>query len=150
VLRADGRGRRRQTSTIVRMSSSPLKSSAFRVQSGRLRDEATEAIIRSISEAQVRLHHWRITGGAEVDMVLEREDGLIVGIESKTRDPVTADDVQGLAALRDQVGDQFCQGIVLHTGKRGSIKFGERLSSLPSQHFGKLGVAGPQVCSPLT
>jgi uncharacterized protein len=83
------------------------------------------------SEAQVRLHHWRISGGAEVDVVLEREDGQIVGIESKARDTVTADDFQGLAALRDQVGDQFRQGIVLHTGKRGSVNFGERLLSLP-------------------
>lgn len=57
-------------------------------------------------------------------MVLEREDGRIVGVESKARDTVTAEDFRGLAALRDQFG----QGIVLHTGRRGS---GERLLSLP-------------------
>jgi predicted AAA+ superfamily ATPase len=83
------------------------------------------------SDAQVRLHHWRVSGGAEVDVVLEREDGQIVGIESKARDTVTSEDFQGLAALRDQFGDQFRQGIVLHTGKRGSVNFGERLLSLP-------------------
>ncbi len=83
------------------------------------------------NEAEVRLHHWRVSGGAEVDVVLEREDGLIVGIESKSRDTVTAEDFRGLAALRDLLGDQFCQGIVLHTGRRGSVNFGERLLSLP-------------------
>jgi uncharacterized protein len=83
------------------------------------------------SEAEVHLHHWRVSGGVEVDVVLERDDGRIVGIESKARDTVTADDFRGLAALRDLVGDQFCQGIVLHTGKRGSVNFGERLLSLP-------------------
>ena len=50
---------------------------------------------------------------------------------SEARDTVTADDFRGLAALRDLVGDRFCQGIVLHTGKRGSVNFGERLLSLP-------------------
>ena len=68
---------------------------------------------------------------APVDVVLERDDGRIVGIESKARDTVTADDFRGLAALRDLVGDQFCQGIVFHTGNRGSVNFGERLLSLP-------------------
>nr|WP_284346869.1 DUF4143 domain-containing protein [Frankia sp. Cppng1_Ct_nod] len=27
------------------------------------------------SDNSVRLHHWRISGGAEVDIVLERDDG---------------------------------------------------------------------------
>ncbi|HEX6354318.1 MAG TPA: ATP-binding protein [Actinophytocola sp.] len=83
------------------------------------------------SESEVRLHHWRISGGPEVDVVLERDDGRIVGIESKARDTVTAEDFRGLTALRDHVGDQFSQGIVFHTGKRGSVNFGERLLSLP-------------------
>lgn len=92
-------------------------------------NELAKQATRSV--AQVRLHHWRISGGAEVDVVLEREDGQIVGIESKARGTVTANDFQGLAALRDQVGDQFRQGIVLHTDKRGSVNYGERLLSLP-------------------
>lgn len=83
------------------------------------------------SEAEVRLHHWRVSGGPEVDVVLERDNGQIVGIESKARDTVTAEDFRGLAALRDLVGDQFRQGIVLHTGRRGSVNFGDRLLSLP-------------------
>lgn len=83
------------------------------------------------SEAEVRLHHWRVSGGPEVDVILEREDGRIVGIESKARDTVTAEDFRGLAALRDLSGDRFSQGIVLHTGRRGSVNFGERLLSLP-------------------
>lgn len=83
------------------------------------------------SESEVRLHHWRVSGGAEVDVVLERDDGTVVGIESKARDTVNAEDFRGLVALRDLVGDQFRQGIVLHTGKRGSVNFGDRLLSLP-------------------
>ena len=80
-----------------------------------------------------------VVSGAEVDVVLEREDGRIVGIECKARDTVTADDFRGLAALRDLTGDQFSQGIVLHTGRRGSINFGERLMSLPVAALWEVG-----------
>ncbi len=83
------------------------------------------------SESHIRLHHWRVSGGPEVDVVLERDDGQIIGIESKATDTVTANDVRGLAALRDLVGAQFVQGIVLHTGRQGGIGFGDRLVALP-------------------
>jgi hypothetical protein len=83
------------------------------------------------SETSVRLHHWRISGGAEVDLVLERDDGQVIGVESKARDTVTNEDFRGLTALRDLLGEQFTQGIVLHTGQQGAIGFGDRLLSLP-------------------
>ena len=83
------------------------------------------------SESHIRLHHWRVSGGPEVDVVLERDDGQIIGIEAKATDTVTANDFRGLAALRDLVGAQFVQGIVLHTGRQGGIGFGDRLVSLP-------------------
>jgi predicted AAA+ superfamily ATPase len=83
------------------------------------------------SDTAVRLHHWRISGGAEVDVVMERDDGQVVGIESKAKDTVTADDFTGLATLRDMLGTQFTQGVVLHTGRQRSIAFGDRLVSLP-------------------
>lgn len=83
------------------------------------------------SETAVRLHHWRISGGAEVDVVLERDDGQVVGIEAKAKDTVTAEDFRGLATLRDLLGDQFSLGVVFHTGRQGGISFGDRLVSLP-------------------
>jgi uncharacterized protein len=49
------------------------------------------------SDHEVRLHHWRISGGAEGDLIVENEDGRIVAIESKSADIVTADDFRGLA-----------------------------------------------------
>ncbi|GAA4029386.1 ATP-binding protein [Allokutzneria multivorans] len=83
------------------------------------------------SEASVRLHHWRVSGGAEVDVILERDDGQVVGVEAKAKDTVVADDFRGLAALRDLLGPEFTMGVVLHTGKHGAISFGDRLVSLP-------------------
>ena len=83
------------------------------------------------SETAVRLHHWRVSGGAEVDVVLERDDGQVVGIEAKAKDTVTAEDFRGLTTLRDLLGDQFSLGVVFHTGRQGGIGFGDRLVSLP-------------------
>ncbi|HSV68276.1 MAG TPA: ATP-binding protein [Mycobacteriales bacterium] len=83
------------------------------------------------SDTAVRLHHWRVSGGAEVDVVIERDDGQVVGVEAKAKDTVTAEDFRGLAALRDLLGPQFTRGVVLHTGRQGSITFGDRLVSLP-------------------
>lgn len=83
------------------------------------------------SETAVRLHHWRVSGGAEVDVVLERDDGQVVGIEAKARDTVTTADFRGLTTLRDLLGDQFSLGVVFHTGRQGCISFGDRLVSLP-------------------
>ncbi|MGM1063586.1 ATP-binding protein [Saccharothrix sp. Mg75] len=83
------------------------------------------------SETAVRLHHWRVSGGAEVDVVLERDDGHVVGIEAKAKDTVTGEDFRGLATLRDLLGDQFSLGVVFHTGRQGGISFGDRLVSLP-------------------
>lgn len=83
------------------------------------------------SDHEVRLHHWRVSGGAEVDLIMENEDGRIVAIEAKASDTVTADDFRGLATLRDLLGAQFVQGIVLHTGRQGAAGFGDRLTALP-------------------
>lgn len=91
------------------------------------------------SETAVRLHHWRVSGGAEVDILLERDDGQIVGIEAKAADTVTGRDFAGLAALRDLLGSQFVQGIVLNTGRQPALSFGDRLVSLP---IGSLWEAG--------
>ncbi|WP_228688431.1 ATP-binding protein [Amycolatopsis keratiniphila] len=91
------------------------------------------------SEAEVRLHHWRVSGGAEVDVVMERDDGQVVGVEANARDTVTAADFRGLAQLRDLLGDQFTQGIVLHTGSQGAISFGDRLMALPLDSLWRAG-----------
>lgn len=83
------------------------------------------------NDTPVRLYHWRISGGAEVDVVMERDDGQVVGIEAKAKDTVTVEDFRGLATLRDLTGTQFVQGIVFHTSRQPAIAFGDRLLSIP-------------------
>jgi len=74
--------------------------------------------------------HWRTYEGAEVDLVVERDDGAIVGFEVKAAARATSDDFTGLRKLRDTVGDAFVAGVVLHTGARG-YTYDDRLHALP-------------------
>ncbi|WP_326645979.1 ATP-binding protein [Streptosporangium sp. NBC_01755] len=79
---------------------------------------------------RVGLHHWRVSQGAEVDLVLERNNGRIVGVEAKATDSVNKDDFKGLVALRESLGEDFVHGFVFYTGVR-SLSFGDRLTALP-------------------
>jgi len=78
----------------------------------------------------VRLHHWRVSQGPEVDLVVERGNGRVIGLEAKATDAISQDDFRGLAALRERLGDNFIHGFVLYTGDR-SLSFGDRLTALP-------------------
>jgi predicted AAA+ superfamily ATPase len=63
--------------------------------------------------------HMRIDSGRhEVDFVLERDDGLVVAIESKLSPTVTDRDVRHLRWLGDQIGDRLMDAVVLTTGER--------------------------------
>lgn len=64
----------------------------------------------------VDVGHWRTRDGDEVDLVLERRDGGVIGIEVKAGSRVTQRDGRGLRKLRDLCGDSFVGGIVLTTG----------------------------------
>ena len=58
-------------------------------------------------------HHFRNKNGAEVDIVLERGVGEVVGIEIKAAATVTAKDFRGLRKLKEAAGDRFVAGVVL-------------------------------------
>lgn len=83
------------------------------------------------SSVAVALHHFRTAAGQEVDLVLERDDGKIVGIEVKAAASVAATDFRGLHALREAARDRFLRGIVLYTG-REAMPFGPSLFALPA------------------
>jgi uncharacterized protein len=82
------------------------------------------------SPFRLNLYHWRVSQGAEVDLVVERTNGRVVGIEAKATDSVDLKDFKGLTTLRDSLGEQFVHGFVLYTGDR-SLAFGDRLTALP-------------------
>jgi len=84
----------------------------------------------SWNDAVVGVGHWRHLDGYEVDFVVEREDGGIVGFEMKTGTRIQGADMKGLAKLRDSLGAQFIGGIVLHLGER-SYTYADRLHVVP-------------------
>jgi predicted AAA+ superfamily ATPase len=61
--------------------------------------------------------HWRTHDGAEVDLVVERGDGAIVGLEVKAGSRVMDKDLAGLRILRNELGEAFVAGAVLYTGR---------------------------------
>jgi predicted AAA+ superfamily ATPase len=80
----------------------------------------------------VRLYHYRDRDGREVDAILERHDGAVIGIEAKAAASVGAADFRGLIRVRDALGDRFKAGVVLYTGAN-TVSFGDRLLAIPLQ-----------------
>jgi hypothetical protein len=76
------------------------------------------------------LYHFRTHEGDEVDLVLERRGGALVGIEVKSAATVSAADFKGLHALAEIAGQRFQRGIVLYTGSE-IVPFGAGLFALP-------------------
>ncbi|HET9088758.1 MAG TPA: ATP-binding protein [Acidimicrobiales bacterium] len=69
-------------------------------------------------DAVTGLGHWRSHDGGEVDLVVETEDGGLVGFEVKAASRASAHDVKGLRELRRAVKDNFIAGYVLYLGER--------------------------------
>jgi len=85
-----------------------------------------------IGWAKDRLHlfHYRTLPGQEVDLLLERSDGRIVGLEVKASASVQAKDFRGLQSLANAVGEAFHRGVVLYTGTE-VLPFGPKLWAVP-------------------
>jgi predicted AAA+ superfamily ATPase len=86
--------------------------------------------LASWTDATVRVFHYRDHDQREVDVVLERADGDLIGLEVKARATVTSSDFRSLSYLRDKNGSRFRLGSVLYTGPL-SLPFGDRLKALP-------------------
>lgn len=85
---------------------------------------------REWSESEPSLLHYRDNQQREVDIVLEKRGGEIVGVEVKSATTVRSRDFAGLRHLRDRLGDRFKAGVVLYTGER-TLPFGDRLMAVP-------------------
>ncbi|GII02306.1 hypothetical protein Pta02_43140 [Planobispora takensis] len=82
------------------------------------------------AEEPVRLYHYRDRDGVEVDGILERASGEVVGIEVKAAETVRADDFKGLQHLARRLGDRLIAGYVLYAGQE-TLPFGGRMRALP-------------------
>ena len=72
----------------------------------------------ALSGETTAVSHYRDKDGVEVDLVLERSPGAIVGIEVKAGATARSRDFRGLVRLKEAAGDGFACGIVLHDGGR--------------------------------
>jgi uncharacterized protein len=82
------------------------------------------------SDLRPSMHHFRDKSQREVDLILESRDGRVAAIEIKAANDVDDHDFRHLRWLRDQLGDRFMNGVVLHFGAR-TLPAGDRLTSMP-------------------
>jgi len=72
-------------------------------------------VFAQAAEAQVR--HLRLQGGRqEIDLIVERGDQRVIAIEVKLSSTVNDSDVRHLLWLREQIGDDLLDSLVIHTG----------------------------------
>jgi hypothetical protein len=74
--------------------------------------------------------HWSRQARAEVDFILELDDGGVFAFEIKAGTTLESVDFAGLELLRDLLGPRFRAGIVLNLGVR-SFSHSERIFVLP-------------------
>jgi hypothetical protein len=101
---------------------------------GRILETFVVAQVRaelSRCETLPRLYHLRQEDGRrEVDLIVEYGVGRILGIEIKATSAPSPHDARHLGWLRDQLGDRFVGGLVLHTGPR-VFALGDRIIAAP-------------------
>lgn len=73
--------------------------------------------------------HYR-EADREVDVIVERPSGEIVGVEVKAGATVRARDFRGLTHIRERVGSRFVAGVVLYAGEQ-TLPFGKGLWAVP-------------------
>jgi predicted AAA+ superfamily ATPase len=82
-------------------------------------------------EQPLTFWHYR-EAGREVDVIVERPSGEIVGLEIKASATVRAGDFAGLRHLRERVGDRMVGGAILYAGAH-TLPFGKRTWAIPLQ-----------------
>ena len=101
---------------------------------GRLLDIFVTAQLRAeveLAESSPRLYHLRQENGQrEVDVIAELGARRIIGIEIKATSAPHPKDARHLAWLRDQLGERFVAGVVLHTGPQ-TFKLDTRITAAP-------------------
>lgn len=95
---------------------------------------AVTELIRQASASEMApdlaFHHYRDQPGNEVDLVVERANGDIIGIEVKATATPRTRDASGLKLVRDKLGGRFRQGFLLHLGPE-RLPMGDRISAIP-------------------
>lgn len=101
---------------------------------GRLLDTFVAAQLRveaEVARREAQLFHLRDANGRrEVDLLADVGARGVVGIEVKATAAPTASMAKHLRWLRDQLGDRFVRGVLLHTGP-AAFELDDRILALP-------------------
>ena len=89
-------------------------------------------VLKLMTASDMRLspYHFRDQQMREVDIVLERDDGMIVGVEVKASATVRSSDFGGLRTLAEACGKRFAYGVVLYDST-DVVPFGDRFAAAP-------------------
>jgi len=86
--------------------------------------------------AGAKVHHLRTPrGDHEVDLVLTRDDGAVVAFEVKLAPTVDDADVTHLRWLRDRLGDELLDAVVVTTGP-GAYRRPDGIAVVPAALLG--------------
>lgn len=85
---------------------------------GRLFESLVTLSLRVYAQAaEAQIRHLRLHGGSqEVDLIIERSDRRIIAIEVKLRRTIGEDDVRHLLWLREKIGADLLDAVVINTG----------------------------------
>lgn len=101
---------------------------------GRVLDTFVASQLRAelpVCNARPRLYHLRWESGRhEIDILAELGAGRVIAIEVKADAAPRPGSAKHLLWLRDQTGDRFVYGLLLHTGPR-TWEVGDRVAAAP-------------------
>ena len=100
---------------------------------------ATELIrVLGWSSTSAQIFHWRENDRHEVDLVIERRDGSLIGVEVKATRSATEAHTSGLRRFRDRYQNKFVRGYVLHSGDT-TTRFDDTIWALPFSALWTIG-----------
>jgi hypothetical protein len=67
-------------------------------------------------DGPVTVGHFRTSEAQDVDLVLERDDGMVFAFEIKAGTRVDKSDLAGIRAMRARLGERLATAVVLYTG----------------------------------
>ena len=91
---------------------------------------ATEIMKNAGPLADAEVSHFRTSDQKEVDFVIEKSNGDLIGIEVKLESVPDKHDFAGLKLLKEASGGKFKKGVVIYPGTE-LVSFGEKLWAVP-------------------
>tara|TARA_R110002012_G_scaffold268231_1_gene452147 strand:- start:213 stop:464 length:252 start_codon:yes stop_codon:yes gene_type:complete len=81
------------------------------------------------------LFHYRDREKREIDFVIERDDGALLGVEIKASSTVNKADFKHLEWFKENISkERPFLGVMLYTGEH-AVSFGEHLWAVPFGHL---------------